>query len=188
MSTTSVTGRSQALLMPALLSADAPRVVTVTSMAHHTGRAVDPDDPHLIRKYDEWKAYGQSKLANFHFAIGLQREFEKAGVDALSLSAHPGLSNTNLQAVSVEETDGGRTQKFFHRMADLTGMTPACGALSQIRAATDPEAKGGEFYGPLFATTGPPVKRPILRKIGLDEAISTLWEVSERETGVALNV
>ena len=67
-------------------------------------------------------------------------------------------------------------------------MDVARGALSQLRAATDPGAKGGEFYGPLFASNGPPVKKPILRVVGLDKAIATLWTVSERETGVTLDV
>lgn len=174
-------------LLPALLRADAARVVSVTSTAHHMGRALDPENPHLRGTYGPWKAYGQSKLANFHFAIGLQRRFEAAGVRAASLVAHPGLSNTDLQATSVAETGGGFLPRFFHRLAGATGMSPADGALPQLRAATDPRARGGEFYAPRFGNNGPPVRRPILRP-GLDRAIATLWEVSERETGVRLDV
>jgi NAD(P)-dependent dehydrogenase (short-subunit alcohol dehydrogenase family) len=176
-----------ALVMPALLRAGAARVVTVTSTAHHMGRAVDPANPHLEGRYGAWRAYGQAKLANFHFGIGLQRRFEAAGVPAASLIAHPGLSNTELQAVSVQETGGGVSQKFFHQLAMRVGMSPAEGALSQLRAATDPSAKGGEFYGPLFVNNGPPVRKPILRP-GLDSAIARLWEVSERETGLTIDV
>jgi NAD(P)-dependent dehydrogenase (short-subunit alcohol dehydrogenase family) len=152
------------------------------------GRAVDPKNPHLEGSYGAWKAYGQSKLANFHFAIGLQRRFEEEGVRAMSLVAHPGLSDTDLQARSVAETGGGLVQRFFHGLAGSTGMTPADGALPQLRAATDPQARGGEFYGPRFVNNGPPVRRPILRRIGLAKAIETLFEVSERETKVALDV
>jgi NAD(P)-dependent dehydrogenase (short-subunit alcohol dehydrogenase family) len=176
-----------ALVMPALLRAGAARVVTVTSTAHHMGRAVDPANPHLEGRYGAWRAYGQAKLANFHFGIGLQRRFEAAGVPAASLIAHPGLSNTELQAVSVQETGGGVSQKFFHQLAMRVGMSPAQGALSQLRAATDPSAKGGEFYGPRFVNNGPPVRKPILRP-GLDGAIARLWEVSERETGLTIDV
>jgi NAD(P)-dependent dehydrogenase (short-subunit alcohol dehydrogenase family) len=175
-------------LLPALLRAPAARVVSVTSTAHHMGRAVDPNNPHLESSYGAWKAYGQSKLANFHFAIGLQRRFEQAGARAISLVAHPGLSDTDLQARSVAETDGGLWQRFFHGLAGATGMKPADGALPQLRAATDPEARGGEFYAPRFVNNGPPVRRPILRRIGLDRAIETLFEVSERETKVTLDV
>jgi len=175
-------------LLPSLLRAEAARVVAVTSTAHHMGRALDPKNPHLEGSYGPWKAYGQSKLANFHFAIGLQQRFEAAGVCAASLVAHPGLSDTDLQATSVKETDGGLVQRFFHGLAGSTGMTAAQGALPQLRAATDPAARGGEFYAPRFVNNGPPVRRPILRRLGLASAIQRLWDVSERETGVTLDV
>lgn len=175
-------------LLPALLRAPRARIVSVTSTAHHMGFAVDPDNPHLEGKYGEWKAYGQSKLANFHFAIGLQRRLESAGAAAESLVAHPGLSDTDLQATSVAETDGGFVQRFFHGLAGSTGMSAADGALPQLRAATDLAAKGGEFYAPRFGNFGAPVRRPILRLIGLRQAIETLWQVSERETGITLDV
>jgi NAD(P)-dependent dehydrogenase (short-subunit alcohol dehydrogenase family) len=177
-----------ALLIGALLRAHAARIVTVTSTAHHMGRAVDPGNPHLHGRYGPWRAYGQSKLANFHFAIGLQRRLDAAGAPASSLVAHPGLSNTDLQAVSVQETGGGLSQRFFHRLAGSTGMTPGQGALPQLRAATDPAAKGGQFYAPRYVNSGPAVRRPVLRRIGMDRAIARLWEVSERETGLKIEL
>jgi NAD(P)-dependent dehydrogenase (short-subunit alcohol dehydrogenase family) len=175
-----------ARLMPALLGAPAARVVTVTSSAHHMGRAVDPANPNLDGRYGPWRAYGQAKLANFHFGLGLDRLLRKAGARAASLIAHPGLSNTELQAVSVEQTGGGLSQRFFLMLARTVGMSPGEGALSQLRAATDPAAKGGEFYGPLFVNNGPPVRKPILRQLGMSTAIARLWEVSERETGLEI--
>lgn len=175
-----------ARLLPALLRAPAARIVTVTSTAHHMGRPVDPDNPHLRGRYGPWRAYGQAKLANFHFGLGLDRKLADAGAPAASLVAHPGLSNTELQAVSVEETGGGLSQRFFHGLAGSIGMSAAAGALSQLRAATDPDAKGGELYGPLFVNSGPPVRRPIMRRLGMRRAIERLWQVSERETGLAI--
>lgn len=174
-----------ARLMPALLRAPAARVVTVTSSAHHMGRAVNLDNPNLDGRYGPWRAYNQAKLANFHFGLGLDRLLRKAGSATASLAAHPGLSNTELQAVSVKETDGGLSQRFFLALARNVGMSPAEGALSQLRAATDPKAKSGEFYGPLFVTNGPPARKPILR-LGNNRAIDKLWQVSERETGLKI--
>lgn len=176
-----------ALLLGALLQAPAARVVTVTSTAHHMGRAVDPANPHLHGRYGPWRAYGQAKLANYHFGIGLQQRLAAAGAPAQSLIAHPGLSNTELQAVSVQETGGGHSQRFFHVLAGRTGMTPEQGARPQLRAATDPAAHGGEFYAPRFINNGPPVRVPIMRRIGMASAIATLWQVSERETGIPLD-
>jgi NAD(P)-dependent dehydrogenase (short-subunit alcohol dehydrogenase family) len=175
-----------ARLLPALLKAAAARVVTVTSTAHHMGRAVDPGNPNLEGRYGPWRAYGQAKLANFHFGLGLDRLLREAGTPAASLVAHPGLSNTELQAVSVKETGGGLSQRFFLMLARTVGMSPGEGALSQLRAATDPGAKGGEFYGPLYVNSGPPVRKPVLRRLGMAQAIEKLWQVSERETGLTL--
>lgn len=173
-------------LLEPLLAADAARVVTVTSTAHLTGGVVDPDNVNLDGEYSAWGAYGRAKLANFHFAFGLQREFERHGVKAESLSAHPGLSHTNLQVHCVEEGGGGRSGPFWAWMAKYTGMSPDRGALSQLRAATDPSAKGGDFYGPRWVNTGSPVRKPIMRR-DMDDGIEKLWLVSERETGVELD-
>ncbi len=175
-------------LMPALLRSKGARVISVTSTAHHFGTAVDPDNPHMEGEYSPWGAYGQSKLANYHFAIGLDREFEKAGASAKSLITHPGLTRTNLQVHTVAEGGTGWSGKFWRGMARYTGMTPARGALPLLRAATDPRAKGGEMYAPRFMNFGAAVRRPILRRIGLADAIESLWDVSERETGLAIDL
>lgn len=172
-----------ARLLPSLLAAAAARVVTVTSTAHHMGRQIDPDNPNMEGTYDPWRAYGRSKLANYHFAIGLQREFDRRGLAAQSLLAHPGLSHTNLQVRTAEEGGVGRSGEWGKWLAATTGMEPARGALSQLRAATDPAANGGEMYAPRYVQAGPPVRRPIMRLIGLDEAIARLWQVSEQMTG-----
>jgi NAD(P)-dependent dehydrogenase (short-subunit alcohol dehydrogenase family) len=177
-----------ALLLPSLLRADAARIVNVTSTGRHTRRPLDPANPHLRGAYTPWGAYGQSKLANVHFTLGLQKRFEAAGARASSLVAHPGLAHTDLQTNSVRETDGGTSQRFFAWLAARTGMAASRGALPQLRAATDRQARGGEFYTPRFVNFGPPVRRPLLRRSHDREAIDTLWEVSERETGISLNV
>ncbi len=174
-----------ARLLPALLAADAARVVTVTSTAHHLGRRIDPDNLTLAGRYQPWSAYGRSKLANYHFAQGLHRRFRRAGSRAGSLLAHPGLSRTDLQATTVTEGGGGPLAPFFHGVTARAGMSAAAGALPQLRAATDPGARSGEFYAPRWVNTGAPVRRPFLRP-GSDAAIATLWRVSESATGLPI--
>jgi NAD(P)-dependent dehydrogenase (short-subunit alcohol dehydrogenase family) len=174
-------------LLPAVLRADAARVVTVTSTARFLGSQVDPANPNLEGKYSAWPAYGQAKLANFHFGLGLQRRFAQTGVAAQSLIAHPGLSNTDLQSTTVTEGGGGWSARLIHSFTVRTGMAPRVGVRPQLRAATDPRARGGELYAPRFVTSGPAVRRPILRP-GLTKSIEVLWAVSERETGVVLDV
>lgn len=177
-----------ALLMPALLRSGNSRVVSVTSFARFSARPVSPADPHLAKGYSPWKAYGQSKLANYHFSLGLQQQYRAAGVAASSLVAHPGLTNTDLQANTVRQGGARGSAEFWHFLARHIGMDPARGALPQLRAATDPQARGGELYGPRFVMAGDPVRRPILRRFGLHNAIRNLWEISERETGLAITL
>ncbi|NEK84787.1 SDR family NAD(P)-dependent oxidoreductase [Blastococcus saxobsidens] len=175
-------------LLPALLRSDSARVVTVTSTARFMGGPLDPADPHMTRKYRAWGSYARAKMANYHFGLGLQQQFERAGVGAQSLIAHPGLSNTDLQARTVREGGAGWIGAIAHAMTARSGMTPLEGARPQLRAATDPGARGGELYAPRFGSHGPPVRRPILRRFDLRKQIDVLWQVSERETGVPLLV
>lgn len=175
-------------LLRAAVGGRHPRVVTVTSVARFTGGPVDPGNPHMIGRYDPWKAYGQAKLANFYFGLGLHRQAEAAGVDLASLLAHPGLTNTDLQSRTNREGGAGFLGPFFDRATDVLGMSPAVGARMQLRAATDPAARSGQLYAPAFASFGPAVTRPVLRRIDLQARIDQLWEVSERETGVPLDV
>ncbi len=174
-------------LLPAILRADAGRVVAVTSTARHQGRPVDLNNPHLDDGYDAWQAYGRSKLANFHFAIGLNRQFEAAGVAAIALSAHPGLTDSDLQATTVSEGGGGFVGSFFHRLTGTIGMSTRDGARPQLRAAVDPSAKGAEYYAPKWGMTGPAVARGY-RDRGFDQAIADLWAMSEDLTAVKVDV
>lgn len=177
-----------ARLLPLLVATPGSRVVGITSTARHFGRPVDPDDPHLRDGYDEWRAYGQSKLANLHFALGLDQRLRAAGAPTASLIAHPGLSGTDLQSNSVRETGGGASQRFWEWLAHRTGMSPERAALPQLRAATDPEAGGGQLYAPRFVNNGAAVRRPLIGRSRDQRSIDTLFEVSERETGLALDV
>jgi NAD(P)-dependent dehydrogenase (short-subunit alcohol dehydrogenase family) len=177
-----------ALLLPAVLQSTDARVVSVTSTGRHNGRALDPANPHLGGSYDPWRAYGQSKLACVHFALELDRRFRAAGVSAKGIVVHPGFTNTDLQARSVRETGGGRSQRFFHGAVQRFGMTPAQGALTLLRAATDPDAVGGALYAPRWVNWGPPVRRPLLRRTRNRDAMATLWEVLEGETGITFDI
>lgn len=174
-------------LMPAILQADAARVVSVTSTAHHIGRRIDPDNPHLHGHYKPWRAYGQSKLANYHFALGLQRDFDAAGVRASSLLAHPGLTNSDLQSHAVAEGGAGILGPFFAFLSTHTGMSTELGARPQLRAAADPDAQGGWFYAPRFVNNGAAVQRRYFRP-GRSKAIEILWQMSEEATGRTLGI
>lgn len=171
-----------ARLLPALTRSTAARVVTVTSFARMSTAELDPADINLEGGYDPWVAYGRSKRANFHFALGLQDRLDAAGAPVSSIAAHPGLSHTDLQARTVRMGDGVSMAGFWHSVAKVAGADPAHGARPQLRAATDPQARGGTLFGPLFGMAGPAVPRPILRRPDPTE-IETLFQISESLTG-----
>ncbi len=174
-------------LLPTVLRTPRARIVTLSSVAQHQGRALDPDNPHLRGSYDPWKAYGNTKLAMRHLAQGLQRQLDAAGSDVAALVAHPGLTNSDLQATTKQAGGGGVGGAASELVAAKVGMSVTRGALSQLRAATDPGARGGQLYGPLLVAAGPPVRKPLVRPGGGD-AIRRLWQVCERETGLRVDV
>ena len=174
-----------ARLMPAILAADAGRVVTITSVARLSGVPVDPDNPNMIGTYTPWGGYQQSKLANYHFALALHRRLRAHAAPAASLAAHPGISNTDLQSTSKRESSVAAGSLFWTSFFRY-GMSAEAGARPQLRAATDPAARSGEFYGPMFNLWGPAVKRPVA---AVDDAIlDSLWAISERETGIEFDI
>jgi len=178
-----LTGR----LMPALKRAERARIVTVTSSAHHMSFRINFEDPHLRKRYSAWNAYSQSKLANYYFALGLHRKIQAVRSPMSSLLAHPGFSQTNLQVETVKQGGGGWAGDLSLRLVNAIGMTAEVGVLPQVRATLDPGAKSGEFYGPKWLASGPPVARGY-RRPGADRIIARLWELSERETGIAIDI
>ena len=173
-------------LAPLLRQGAAPRVVTVSSGAHHTG-AIHFDDPQSTRRYRPWLAYSQSKLANLMFALELQRRVDAAGWNLISNAAHPGYARTDLIANGPgQDALMARIGKVIH---PLMSQTPAQGALPQLFAATSPDASPGGYYGPgnLFEMVGPPVRARIARQARDTAAAARLWALSEQLTSVAFS-
>ena len=88
----------------------------------------------------------------------------------------------------MREGGAGGVGAFFEAVTARSGMTPLEGARPQLRAATDPQAKGGELYAPRFGSHGPAVRRPFLRLFDLQKQFDVVWQFSERETGISLDV
>jgi NAD(P)-dependent dehydrogenase (short-subunit alcohol dehydrogenase family) len=170
------------LLLPALLNASAPRVVTVSSHLHRRG-TMNFDDLQGERKYSRWGAYGQSKLANLMFCFELQRRAAAAGSALLSLAAHPGYAATNLQFAApdrfYEKAYIWIGNRLFAQSADM-------GALPTLYAATVPGLPGGTYVGPggRAEQRGHPKVVTAAGKAYDEQAWERLWEVSERLTGV----
>lgn len=164
-------------LLPAMAATPGARVVAVASMAHRSGVLVLDDLMATRTDYDRWKAYSQSKLANIMFADELHRRLAAAGAAAVALSAHPGGSRTDLGTES-----NALSNRFMHLVLALS-MSAADGALPLLRAATDPAARGGEYYGPRWIFRGHPVLATPSAAARNRADAAALWEASETLTG-----
>ena len=166
------------LLLDNMLSVDGSRVVTVSSVGHRLMARIHFDDPHLQRKYNRVEAYGQSKLANLMFTYDLQRRLKLTGVPTVALAAHPGFSDTELMRYLPD---------FIPNFVWKIGTQPADkGALPTLRAATDPGAQGGQYYGPdgLGEVKGSPKVVASSAQSRNEELQRRLWTMSEELTGV----
>ena len=171
-------------LLPLLRDRPGSRVVTVTSGAHHFGR-IAFDDLQGERRYDRWRAYAQSKLANTMFALALQERLERAGSPTLSLAAHPGMARTQLQPTSVAAS-GRRLEAVAYRLMDPLFQSAAAGALPQLYAATAPGLRGGELLAPGAPgeLRGAPGRGRLPAAALHSEARDRLWDISEQLCGL----
>jgi NAD(P)-dependent dehydrogenase (short-subunit alcohol dehydrogenase family) len=115
------------LLLPLLKKSEAPRVVTVSSMVHASGR-INFDDMNCDHGYNGYHAYANSKLANALFASELAlREHWLS-----SNSLHPGVIGT----------------KLLHAAFSMPGELEASGARTSAYLASSPEVDGvsGKFF------------------------------------------
>ena len=173
-----LTGR----LLPALLAAPGARIVTVSSIAAR-GARVDFDNLDGTKGYSAMKFYGQSKLANLHFAVELQRRLQQRGAGAISVGCHPGIAATNL----MSRGSGKESGWLMNFAMKLVAQPAEMGALPTLYAATHPALKGGEYIGPNGAGNrkGYPTADTTDVAKFFDPAVANrLWTVSEQRTGV----
>jgi NAD(P)-dependent dehydrogenase (short-subunit alcohol dehydrogenase family) len=174
------------LLLPALLRAEGPRVVTVSSNVHRMGRN-DWSDPNWERRrYLKWPAYGQSKLANLLFTRELARRAHEASSALVAVAAHPGNSATHLLAAGTDASGRRLVGQMMNWGNQLIAQPDSAGALPQLYAATMPDAVPGEYFGPdgLFQLRGHPTRVGSSAAARDDEAARCLWQLSEELTGV----
>ena len=171
------------LLLDLLKKTPKSRVVNVSSMAHKSG-VMDFDNLLYTNGegYTPMKAYGRSKLSNLLFTYELQRFFEANKIDCIALAAHPGVSDTNLFNHAAPKWLMKVLKPLFLFMTQPAAM----GALPELRAATDPNAKGSEYYGPngKREIKGYPILVESTKEAQNIEAARKLWEISEKLTSV----
>ena len=135
------------LLLPRLLATEGARVVTVSSTMHRIGR-IRFDDLHGAHRYRKWRAYGQSKLANLLFTYELAHRAARKGAGLVAAAAHPGYAATNLQFAGPRMEGSTLMERLSGWGNRLIAQDAAGGALPTLYAATAPDVRGGEYFGP----------------------------------------
>ena len=168
------------LLIDLLNDTPDSRIVNISSDGHRSG-IMDFENLQFEdgKGYSPMDAYGRSKLANLLFTNELQRRLDAVGANTIATAAHPGGSNTSLG-------DHIPWVRILRPILGLLIQSAAMGALPSIRAAVDPTASGGQYYGPggNGEFRGYPV---VVQSNGASHDLADaqkLWEVSEELTGV----
>lgn len=162
------------------------RVVTVSSGAHRIGKMQLEDLNWERRRYDRWRVYGQTKLANLLFTKELQRRLDEAGSAVRALAAHPGYASTHLQSHTGSRINHVLWNVIGNR---LLAQSDEMGALPTLFAATQ-DLPGDTFVGP----DGFMEQRGHPRVVGRTKAAQDadvarrLWTLSEDLTGVPSGV
>jgi NAD(P)-dependent dehydrogenase (short-subunit alcohol dehydrogenase family) len=176
------------LVLDLLRDVEGARIVTVASPAHRqVGGGIDFTDLQSERRYRRGTAYGRSKLANLLFTYELQRRLENSGAKAVSLAAHPGGARTELNRnMPLYTLARGSSWGIWRPITHPASV----GALSLVRAAADPDARGGEYYGPAgrLEFKGLPVRRDSSAESHDPELQRRLWQESVKLTAVSYDI
>jgi NAD(P)-dependent dehydrogenase (short-subunit alcohol dehydrogenase family) len=169
------------------------RLISVASQAHRLGTFGDHSKDEIRTralgkgKYSPWSAYGDSKLANLLFVHEVERRRLREKWNFISIAAHPGWANTNLQKVGPMMAGRSFQTKAMIATSALLAQTPLEGAYPILAAATLPNILGASYLGPrgLGEMRGTP-KFTHGKALAYDQLLAkNLWEVSEELTDVA---
>lgn len=162
------------LLLDTLKASAPARIINVSSLAHRRGYGrMSFDDLMGERRYNGWKAYCQSKLANLLFTYELARRLEGTGVTANAL--HPGWVATGFAG------GNGWRGRLWQGAANLFALSPEQGAKTIIYLASAPEVEG--VSGRYFVRCREVVSAAASRD---EEAARRLWQVSQELTSRVL--
>jgi NAD(P)-dependent dehydrogenase (short-subunit alcohol dehydrogenase family) len=178
-------------LLP-LLKAGRARVTSQVSIAANQ-HEINWDDLNWTRSYNGMKAYSESKIAFGLFGLELDRRSIANGWGITSNLSHPGIAPTNLLAAQPEmgrekQASGRGLIGALSRRGILFGTAESAG-LPALYAATNPDAAGGDFYGPSGPghVGGAPAEQKLYSRLTSTEDARRIWAASEELTGTSFD-
>ena len=177
-------------LLPLVLAAPAPRVVTMSSGVASYGRIRFADLQWEHGRYSPNLSYAQSKLADLMMTLHLAELAVRNRWNLISNGAHPGFTRTNLQTAGASLGRDKPKRTPFNSFSILPSQEVGPGTEPLLYAATDAGAVNGGYYGPgrWFGLVGPTTTVRPPRRARDTAAATRLWAEAERLTGTALPV
>ncbi len=172
-----------ALLWPTLQRAAHSRVVGLGSLATRIV-PLDPYDLQSERRYSFFRAYAFSKHAIHGFTLELDRRARASGSSTFGMLAHPGLSLDGLSSPRPGITEPSAVTALLAGIAQGKNR----GAAPVVRALLDPNAAGGDFFGPRYGVAGVPRRATPTASSASPEFGRRLWALSEHWTGMSFPV
>lgn len=169
------------LLLP--LAAGRGRMVWVGSMSTAMGN-YDPVDPELETNYSPWRAYVQSKVATTALGFEADRRLRAANVPIASLLAHPGYAISGRTRGILGINEPSRMTRFVDNLQAPITQSKERGAWPLVRALVDPEAVGGQFWGPSRLVAGAPTLGQASKLARREDIATRLWDYCEHATGI----
>jgi NAD(P)-dependent dehydrogenase (short-subunit alcohol dehydrogenase family) len=171
-----------ALTMPVLERTPGARVVSLGSLATLLAR-FPLDDLQLANSYRSWNAYAQSKIALQAFGFELDRRMRAAGSGVSSLVVHPGYSTSGRTPGIRGVNQPSHRKRFVDNLQAAWTQGKDHGAWSAVRASLDPDAQGGQYYGPREVTRGAPALARATRTTRSPRVGARLWPLLEEYSG-----
>jgi NAD(P)-dependent dehydrogenase (short-subunit alcohol dehydrogenase family) len=175
-------------LLPLVLAARSPRVVTMSSGMANYGRIRFDDLQWERRRYSPNFTYAQSKLADLMLALHLATVATQRGWNLMSTAAHPGFTRTNLQTAGASLGRDKPKRTPLNSFSILPSQDVEPGTEPLLYAATSPGAVNGGYYGPggRFGLVGPTITVRPPRKARDAATAARLWAEAEHLTDAAL--
>lgn len=164
------------------LAADA-RVVAVGSIAHRFAR-IEPEHLSGPWRGSSLQQYGRSKAALMAFAFELDRRW--SGSARSALCAHPGYAVDPLTAVRPGLVEVPALVRGLAALSRPFVQGKDDGAAPLIHAATAPDARSGDYWGPggMLEFRGAPARVRASDEVRSPATGAALWDAAERLTGV----
>ncbi|HEY6788654.1 MAG TPA: SDR family oxidoreductase [Trebonia sp.] len=175
-------------LLPLVLAARSPRVVTMSSGMANYGRIRFDDLQWERRRYSPNFTYAQSKLADLMLTLHLATVATQRGWNLMSTAAHPGFTRTNLQTAGASLGRDKPKRTPLNTFSILPSQDVEPGTEPLLYAATSPGAVNGGYYGPggRFGLVGPTITVRPPRTARDAATAARLWAEAEHLTEAAL--